>query len=105
LERINGPVARHHLLALRAKSHDALSHCGFYAVTRWLPAVALLAAAPPRACSGSVGIGIYHHVCRNDAYHWPPRYNSQFLVDRRWQCTTRCCRLLLSPASLPCPRA
>jgi len=40
-----------------------------------------MAPAPKGNCAGPVGIGVHHCVCRNDAYHHPPRHDPQLLVD------------------------
>ena len=45
-----------------------------------------MAAAPKGNCAGSVGIGVHHRVCRDDAYHRPPRHDPQLLVDHCRQC-------------------
>ena len=45
-----------------------------------------MAAAPKGICAGSVGIGVYHRFCRDDAYHRSPWHGPQLLVDHCRQC-------------------
>ena len=45
-----------------------------------------MAAAPKGNCAGPVGIGVHNRVCRDDAYHRPPRHDPQLLVDHCRQC-------------------
>ena len=45
-----------------------------------------MAPAPKGNCVGSVGIGVYHRFCRDDAYHRSPWHDPQLLVDHCRQC-------------------